>query len=48
MIVREELKLSPQILNTSSRLLLWGREFHCSDGGAGAAAKEVMGLSLLQ
>lgn len=31
MIMREELKLSPQILNTSSWLLLWGRGFHCSD-----------------
>lgn len=31
MIMREELKLSPWILNTSSWLLLWGRGFHCSD-----------------
>jgi hypothetical protein len=31
MLMREELKLSLQMLNTSFQLLLWGWGFHCND-----------------
>lgn len=47
MLMREELKLSLQILNTSFQLqlLLWGWGFHCSDvlGGQGQLQRKPWG-----
>lgn len=45
MLMREELKLSLQILNTSFQLLLWGWRFHCSDvwGSQGQLQRKAWG-----